>query len=178
MAVILKNLPNPMNFILFDVYCYYILEQTFMQIALTISCMVYFTSATYAENNPLVASGDTIIQSVSSSENKKKKKGDTLVYYEVLQLKDLNYSNKIMVVYVQSIVETRRSSATLHAKYLLKRERQYLSKIFFTSVSVLESNRTDKELLQSFSDLSNRYKGISLWTILNANQFFNKTHPH
>ncbi len=149
-----------------------------MRIILTISCMVYFTSATHAGNNPLVASGDTIIQSVSSSKNKRKNKGDTLVYYEVLQLKDLNYTNNIMVVYVQSIVETRRSSAKLHARYLLKRERQYLSRIFFTSVSVLESNRTDKEPLQSFSDLSNRYKGISLWTILNANQFFNKTHPH
>jgi hypothetical protein len=140
--------------------------------------MVYFSSAIFAGIDSYTISGDTTINKVSSSKKSRKEKGDTLVFYEVLRLKDLNYSNNIMVVYVQTVIETRRSSAKMHAKYLLKRERQYLAKIFFSSVEILKSEMTDLDPLQSFTELSGLYKGISLWTILHANQFFNRTHAH
>jgi len=147
-----------------------------MRIILVIPFMMSFSFASFAECKMQMNHADTLIETFPGQGKNKKQKGDTLVFYEVLQLKDLNFNNKIMVVYVQSIVETRRSKSKLHAKYLLKRERQYLEKIFFTKVRVLESNSTEHEPLKSFSELSEKYKGINLWTILNANQFFSKIH--
>jgi hypothetical protein len=147
-----------------------------MRIILVIPFMVSFSFASFAECNIQIDHADTLIETFTIQGKNKKQKGDTLVFYEVLQLKDLNFNNKIMVVYVQSIVETRRSKSKLHARYLLKRERQYLEKIFFTKVRVLESKSTEQEPLKSFAELSEKYNGINLWTILNANQFFSKIH--
>jgi hypothetical protein len=149
-----------------------------MRYVLTISCSVFFAAATYAENNNLLPLKDTSIETTTSTSRRKKEKGDTLIYYEVLRLKDMDQRQQYMAVFARAIIEDRRSAAKLQIRYLLKRERDYLEKIFFTKVYVLESRQTQLIPVKALNELSVRYKGVSIWTILDVNQFFNKTLPH
>jgi len=149
-----------------------------MRYVITISCSVLFAAASYAETSTHLPLKDTSIQTGTSISGRKKEKGDTLIYYEVLRLKDMDQRQQYMVVFARAVIEGRRSSAKLQIRYLLKREKEYLEKIFFTKAMILESKQTELIPVKMLNELSVRYKGISIWTILDVNQFFNKTLPH
>jgi hypothetical protein len=155
----------------------YILKTNHMRYVITISCSVLFAAVSYAEISTQLPLRDTTIQTSSSISKRKKEKGDTLIYYEVLRLKDMDQRQQYMVVFARSVIEGRRSAAKLQIRYLLKRERAYLEKIFFTKAMIIESKQTELIPVKVLNELSVRYKGISIWTILDVNQFFNKTLP-
>jgi hypothetical protein len=148
-----------------------------MRYVITISCSVLFAAASYAEISTHLSIKDTSIQKGTSISKRKKEKGDTLIYYEVLRLKDMDQRQQYMAVFARVIIEDRRSSAKLQLRYMLKREREYLEKIFFTKAMILESKQTELIPAKALNELAVRYKGISIWTILDVNQFFNKTLP-
>ena len=153
----------------------HILKTNHMRYVITISCSVLFAAASYAGNNTHPPLKDTLIETSTLISKRKKEKGDTLIYYEVLRLKDMDHRQQYMAVFARAIIEDRRSSAKLQIRYLLKREREYLEKIFFTKAQVIESRQTQLIPVKALNDLSVRYKGIIIWTILDVNQFFKKT---
>jgi len=144
-----------------------------MRYALTISCMFFFSVTATAQTFGSSTSDSTVVNTEYLSPAKSRHhKGDTLIYYEVLHLKDIDYRQRKLVVFAKAVVTTRRSEARLKIRYLLKRERDYLGKIFFSRVDVIEADQTDMTTTRCLSELEKKYKGVSIWTILDANQFF------
>jgi hypothetical protein len=154
-----------------------------MQAFITICCIFLVSLSAEAQiktdtvpvNNLFVANTNT---EKKVKKHKKPRKGDTVTYYQVLYLKGMDDKHHHMVVFAKSVIENRRSEAYLKIRYMLKREREYLSRIFFTDVTVLESRRTEITPVKYIPELNKKFKDISIWSVLDTDQFFNKTPPY
>lgn len=98
--------------------------------------------------------------------------GDTLVYYQVLYLRDQHRKELWMAVFAEAVAGQPPARTRMKADYLLQRERRYLSKIFFTRVEVVEEGKIRIPLPHHMKGLQDKYPGISLWTVLHVNAYY------
>lgn len=61
----------------------------------------------------------------------------------------------------------------LRCNYLLKRERIYLKNVFMADVAVLENYASIVDINSVLQKIKEKYEDVQLWSILNADIFFN-----
>lgn len=109
-----------------------------------------------------------------SEEAKKKrkfKKGDTLVYCQILRLTDRDKKKQIMVVFANSVIRESKMRSRMKIDYMLKRERVYLHKVFFFDVDILDEQRVDTTIKEYMNAVQLYYPNAKIWGILNADGF-------
>ena len=77
-----------------------------------------------------------------------------------------------MVVFCESPVKDSKQRARMRNDYMLKRERIYLSRVFFADVEVLEERKVLMEVKPFLKTLEEKYDGLKLWAVLNADTIF------
>ena len=97
------------------------------------------------------------------------KRGDTLLYCEVLKLTKLNGQEHILAVFAHSYIWERRSKSRVKIMYILQREREYLSTIFYTKAKRLQRRRVDTRVNAYMKLLKRDYPFINMWGVLDAN---------
>jgi len=126
-------------------------------------------------------SGDTTTinnHDIAINSGKKKKwrhyrRGDTLVYCDILQLDNIDYRHHVFAVFGFVHIHERRSRSKLKIKYVLNRESHYLSTIFYTKAIRIERKRIDIDYNLYLKQLEKKYPTIRLWGILDANAIGN-----
>lgn len=130
----------------------------------------FFMLEVVAQRNQSVQA-DKLTQQTAKSIHKPIK-GDTLVYYQVLQLHTQDGKEYRMAVLAEAIIETTLSRTRMRIDYMLKRERVYLSRIFFAKVRVLEQARVPEQRELFLKQLEKRFPEIKVWSVLNVNAYF------
>jgi hypothetical protein len=97
------------------------------------------------------------------------KRGDTLYYCEVLRLNDINYKNHVLAVFGYAHIKARRGRSKIKIKYVLSREKEYLSTIFYSRAMVLEKKRIDVKVNSYMKKLEKKYPNVKMWGVLDAN---------
>ncbi len=97
------------------------------------------------------------------------KRGDTLLYCEVLKLTKMNGQEHILAVFASSYIWQRRSKSRIKIMYILQRERDYLSTIFYTKAKRLERKRVDTRISTHMKMLKRAYPFINMWSVMDAN---------
>jgi hypothetical protein len=123
-------------------------------------------------------SQSVVFQDVPDSSEKKKlrlnkprryRRGDTLYYCEVLRLSNNNHKEHFLAVFGYAHILARKGRSKLKIKYVLNRERNYLSRIFYTKASVLEIKRVDIKVNPYMKELQKKYPFVRMWGVLDAN---------
>jgi hypothetical protein len=96
-------------------------------------------------------------------------KGSKLIYCQVLRLTHKTNENNIMAVFAEVTVTASYQRAKMRNDYMLKRERIYLSNVFFADVDVLEESTRVMDVKLFMQTLRERYDGIKLWAVLDGN---------
>lgn len=97
---------------------------------------------------------------------------EKLLVCQVLRLTNSNKEKSLMVVFCESPVKDSKQRARLRNDYMLKRERIYLSRVFFADVEVLEERKVLMEVKPFLKKLEEKYDGLKLWAVLNADTIF------
>ena len=97
------------------------------------------------------------------------KRGDTLYYCEVLKLRNINHKEHILAVFSYSHILARKGRSKMKIKYVLNREKAYLSRIFYAKATVLEKKRVDMKVNKYMKGLERKYPIIKMWGVLDAN---------
>jgi hypothetical protein len=103
---------------------------------------------------------------------RKYKRGDTLYFCEVLKLSSHNYREHYFAVFGFAHIIARKSRSKMKINYVLKRERNYLSNIFYSKAVVLEKKRVDTKVSAHMKKLEKRYPLIRMWGVLDANAIY------
>lgn len=101
--------------------------------------------------------------------HKKYKKGDTLYYCDVLKLSNQDYGGHMFAVFGYSHIKERKGRSKIRIKYILNRERNYLSKIFYSRAVKIERNRVDISVKKYMKQLEKKYPKVRMWGVLDAN---------
>lgn len=112
--------------------------------------------------NPLVA--DTATNTIASKEK--------LLMCQVLRLTNQNKERILMVVFCETTVKDSKQRAKLRSDYMLKRERIYLSRVFFADVDVIEERKVLMDVKTFLKLLEEKYEGLRLWAVLNSDTIF------
>ena len=91
------------------------------------------------------------------------------MYCEVLKLTKMNGQEHILAVFASSYIWERRSKSRIKIMYIIQREREYLSTIFYTKAKRLERKRVDTEVSKHMKLLRREYPFINMWSVLDAN---------
>jgi hypothetical protein len=105
----------------------------------------------------------------ASLRNKKYRKGDTLYYCDILRLSNQDYSGHVFAVFGYSYILERKGRSKIRIKYILKRERNYLSNIFYSKAIRIERKRVDMSVKKYMKDLEKKYPKVRMWGVLDAN---------
>lgn len=97
---------------------------------------------------------------------------EKLVVCQVLQLTNTNKEKHLMVVFCEAPVKDSKQRARLRTDYMLKRERIYLSRVFFADVEILEEKPVSADIKSSLHLLEEKYNGLRLWAVLNTGTVF------
>ncbi len=141
--------------------------------------LTHETKSTCITNSPRYSSGmsfDKIsdgVDSIRRARSKKYKKGDTLFYCEVLKLSNQDYREHWFAVFGYAYISDRKGRSKLRIKYILKRERNYLSKVFYTKAMLIERRRVDISLRDYMKKLEKKFPNIRMWGVLDANAMLN-----
>lgn len=100
---------------------------------------------------------------------RKYKKGDTIYYCEVLKLSSHNYKEHTFAVFGYAHILARKGRSKMKINYILKRERNYLSKIFYTKAILLERKRVDTSVQEHMKLLEKKFPFVKMWGVLDAN---------
>jgi hypothetical protein len=110
----------------------------------------------------------------ASANNKKpaslKQKGDKLVMCQVLEVTDSENRVSKMAVFVEVTIEGSLQSAGARNSQLLKREKNYLGRVFFEDVTIAEDMVEVEDIAEYMKVLKSRYDDIKLWGVLSADQ--------
>jgi hypothetical protein len=101
--------------------------------------------------------------------SRKYKKGDTLYYCEVLKLSNQDYREHVFAVFGYSYICQRKGRSKIRIKYILNRERNYLSKIFYAKAVKIERKRVDESVKKYMKRLEKKYPTVRMWGVLDAN---------
>lgn len=107
-------------------------------------------------------------QSEGSKKKRKFKKGDTLMYCQILRLTDRDKKTQIMTVFANSVIRESKMRSRLKIDYMMKRERVYLHKVFFFDVDILDEQRVDTTIKEHMHEVHLSYPNAKIWCILNA----------
>jgi hypothetical protein len=105
----------------------------------------------------------------NTANSKKYKKGDTLFYCDVLKLSNQDYGGHIFAVFGYSYIKERKGRSKIRIKYILNRERNYLSKIFYSRAVKVERSRVDVSVKKYMKQLEKKYPKVRMWGVLDAN---------
>lgn len=97
---------------------------------------------------------------------------EKLLVCQVLRLTNTNKEKSLMVVFCETPVKDSKQRARMRNDYMLKRERIYLSRVFFADVEVLEERKVLMEVKPFLKTLEEKYDGLKLWAVLNADTIF------
>jgi hypothetical protein len=97
---------------------------------------------------------------------------------QILKITNATRQSKIMIVLIASGTFENESRTTMRINYMFKRERIYLKSVFVANVAVLETHRTIVDLNSLLEKLKEKYEGIQVWTMIDADAFFSKTPQH
>ena len=97
---------------------------------------------------------------------------EKLLVCQVLRLTNTNKEKYLMVVFCETPVKDSKQRARMRNDYMLKRERIYLSRVFFADVEVLEERKVLMEVKPFLKTLEEKYDGLKLWAVLNADTIF------
>jgi hypothetical protein len=110
----------------------------------------------------------------ASATNKKpaslKQKGDKLVMCQVLEVTDSENRVSKMAVFVEVTIEGSVQSAGVRNSQLLKKEKNYLGRVFFEEVTIAEDMVEVEDVAEYMKVLKSRYDDIKLWGVLSADQ--------
>jgi hypothetical protein len=101
--------------------------------------------------------------------SRKYKKGDTLYYCEVLKLSNQDYREHVFAVFGYAYIAERKGRSKIRIKYILNRERNYLSKIFYAKAVKIERKRVDISVKKYMKRLEKKYPAVRMWGVLDAN---------
>jgi hypothetical protein len=141
------------------------------------SCSMVLSSYASSVSAPLDTTGFHTVALMSMADDdtdiavkpKKYKKGDTLYYCEVLKLRNQDYRDHVFAVFGYSHIYQRKGRSKLRIKYILNRERNYLSKIFYANAVKVERNRVDISVKKYMKRLEKKYPTVRMWGVLDAN---------
>lgn len=94
---------------------------------------------------------------------------------QVLKITNLSNQSRVMLVLVETSLLENEGRTKMRLNYMLKRERVYLKNIFVSDVAVLETYRTIIDINSLLQNLLNKYEGLQLWTVVDADALFSKT---
>jgi hypothetical protein len=114
---------------------------------------------------PAVATIDTTLAAKSKN-----------IQCQVLKITNQSKQSRVMLVLVESFTFENGSRTKMRMNYVFKRERRYLKNIFVGDVSILETYRTIVDINSLLQNLQTKYEGLQLWTVLDADALFSKTH--
>ncbi len=97
-----------------------------------------------------------------------------LLYCQVLRLECKNGETKYLAVFSEITITNSVSRAKMRNDYLLKREKIYLEKIFFTKVHVIEEHDRVIDMFAFTQKLKERYTELRLWGIINGDVILNR----
>lgn len=99
-----------------------------------------------------------------------KQKGEKLVMCQVLEVTDSENRVSKMAVFVEVTIDGSVQSAGVRNSQLLKREKNYLGRVFFEEVTVAEEMVEVDDVTEYMKVLKSRYDDIKLWGVLSADQ--------
>jgi len=91
----------------------------------------------------------------------------------VFQLTNQNKQTCIMIVLVETGDAGNDARTKLRTNYLFKREKTYLKNVFFADVEEVENISSVVDVVTLLQKLRAQYYQPQLWSVLNANSFFN-----
>ncbi len=110
----------------------------------------------------------------SAKTNKKpislKQRGEKLVMCQVLEVTDSENKVSKMAVFVEVTIDGSLQNAGVRNNQLLKREKNYLGRVFFEEVTVTEDVVEVNDVTEYMKVLRSRYDDIKLWGVLSADQ--------
>lgn len=130
---------------------------------LSLSAFAQKDSNTYVQLNNHVY---PTINSKSASEK--------ILVYQVLRLTNQNREKSLLVVFCETSITNSKQRAKMRSDYMLKRERIYLSNVFFSKVEVLEKEIFSSDIKTCLQLLELKYTQLRLWSILQSDFLFRK----
>lgn len=100
---------------------------------------------------------------------RKYKKGDTLFYCEVVKLSNQDYREHVFAIFGYAFIAERKGRSKIRIKYILNRERNYLSKVFYSKAIKMQRKRVDVSLKDYIKILEKKYPNVRMWGVLDAN---------
>lgn len=91
---------------------------------------------------------------------------------QVLKLTNQNKETRLMAVFCETPITQSKQRASMRNNYMLRRERIYLSKVFFSEVEVIEERKVLMEVKPFFKMLEEKYTGLKLWSVINGETLF------
>jgi hypothetical protein len=144
------------------------MKKVILSAIILLASLSVFSFNTSGEND----NGEKPVTAVKS--NKKpvslKQKGDKLVMCQVLEVTDSENRVSKMAVFVEVTIDGSLQSAGVRNSQLLKREKNYLGRVFFEEVTIAEDIVEVDDVAEYMKILKSRYDGIKLWGVLSADQ--------
>jgi len=138
-------------------------------IRLLLITSLWFTTK---EAFPQVITAGYLNSTVTDSVTAKTAARESLLVCQVLRLTNTNKEKSLMVVFCESPIKDSKQRARMRNDYMLKRERIYLSRVFFADVEVVEERKVSMEVKPFLKTLEEKYDGLKLWAVLNADTIF------
>lgn len=91
---------------------------------------------------------------------------------QVLKLTNQNKETSLMAVFCETSITQSKQRACMRNNYMLRRERIYLSKVFFADVEVIEERKVLMEVKPFFKMMEEKYAGLKLWSVINGETLF------
>lgn len=111
-------------------------------------------------------------QKVTESAIYKNTASEKLLVFQVLRLTNQQKEESLMVVFCETTIQGSRQRALLRSDYMLRRERIYLSNVFFSKVEVLEKEIFSTDIKTCLQLLELKYAQLRLWSILQSDLLF------
>lgn len=134
--------------------------------------LTFVLSTQIIDAYPQILSTGYVQQTSTDTLAIKENSTEKIMVCQVLKLTNQNKETSLMAVFCETSIKQSKQRACMRNNYMLRRERIYLSKVFFADVEVIEERKVLMEVKPFFKLMEEKYAGLKLWSVINGETLF------